>query len=143
MAVDAPAKDAKPVIHFYQHTDSGSTHGFTHPLPREIAKQVKAGILVLVADEDGTDTATELARLRAQVDALSKASGIDPSSLELDGLADTAGSSGETDDDEDVVPGPDDEDPGDEAVHLCVECGDPVERKGKTGPWPQRHPQCK
>lgn len=141
MAVDAPAK---PVIFHYQHTDSGSVHGFTHPLPREIAKQVKAGILVLVADEDGTDPATEIARLRAQVDALSKASGIDPSSLELDGLADTSSSSDETavDDEGDTPPDPDDEDAG-EDVHLCLECGEPVERKGRTGPWPQRHPDCK
>jgi hypothetical protein len=135
----------KPVIHYYQHTDSGSTHGFTHPLPREIAKQVKAGILVLVADEDGTDPAIEIARLRAQLEAMSKQSGIDPSSLELDGLADTAGSSDETEpDDDDRVPGPDDEDDDDEGEqHLCLECGEPVERKGKTGPWPQKHPGCK
>jgi hypothetical protein len=136
----------KPVIHHYQHTDSGAVHGFTHPLPTEIAKQVKAGILVLVADEDGTDPAAELIRLRAQVDAMAKASGIDPSSFELDGLADTSGSSDEAGDpgDGDAAPSPDDEDgDDDETAHLCLECGDPVERKGKTGPWPQRHPGCK
>lgn len=138
----APTAPEKPLIHYYQHTDSGSTHGFTHPLPKEIAKQVKAGILALVADEDGTDPAIEIARLRAQLEAMSKASGIDPSSLELDGLADTAGSSDETEDDDERVPGPDDEDE-DEEQHLCLECGEPVERKGKTGPWPQRHPECK
>lgn len=133
----------KPVIYHYQHTDSGGVHGFTHPLPKEIAKQVKAGVLLLVADEDGTDPATEITRLNALVAAMSKASGIDPSSLELDGLADTSDSSDETEPDDERVPGPDDEDDADEELHLCLECGDPVERKGKTGPWPQRHPTCK
>jgi len=140
----AAATADKPVIYHYQHTDSGSVHGFTHPLPKEIAKQVKAGILVLVADEDGTDPAVEIARLRAQLDAMAAASGIDPESLELDGLAHTSGSTGAADDEGDVAPSPDDEDSDDdETAHLCLECGDPVERKGKTGPWPQRHPGCK
>lgn len=142
MTAKAPEK---PIIHFYQHGESGSTHGFTHPLPKEIAKQVKAGILILVADEDGTDPATEIARLRAQVEAMAAASGIDPASLGLDGLADTASPSDEADEEE-KVPGPDDEDDEDEdagELHLCVECGEPVERKGRTGPWPQRHPGCK
>lgn len=140
--------ETKPVIHYYQHAESGGVHGFTHPLMAEIAKQVRSGELVQVADEDGTDPGQEIARLRAQVAALQEASGIDLSSLELGGLADTPGSSGEPSPSDAVVaaesemPGPDDED-GDEEVHLCLECGDPVERKGKTGPWPQRHPGCK
>lgn len=144
------------LIHFYQHTDSGAVHGFTHPLPKEIAKQVRAGELALVADESGTDPHEEIARLRAQLAAMAQASGIDPSSLETDGLADTPVSSDEpapegaeaVDEphrmawEKEGAPDPDDEDAG-EDVHLCLECGEPVERKGKTGPWPQRHPECK
>lgn len=132
------------VIHHYQHTESGAVHGFTHPLHPEIAKQVKAGELVRVADESGTDPDTEIARLRAQLAALAKASGIDLSSLEEAGLADTADSSGETEQDHDAEADPDDEEEADaDAQHVCLECGDPVERKGKTGPWPSRHPECK
>lgn len=140
----------KPVIHYFQHTEGGATHGFTYPLSKEIAKQVKAGLLVKVADAAGTDPDVEIARLRRQLDALAKASGIDLSSLETDGLADTTVSSGESaddvdqaDEDDDLAPDPDAEDDDAGATHVCLECGDPVERKGKTGPWPSRHPECK
>ena len=135
-----------PVLHYYQHAESGAVHGFTHPLPAEIAKQVKANELVRVADPTGADPDEEIARLRAQLAAMAKASGIDPSSLDVDGLADPATSSGESSDPEpeddlaDVEPDAVD---GDEELHLCLECGEPVERKGKTGPWPTRHPGCK
>jgi len=131
-------------IHYYQHAEGGAVHGFTLPLHPEIAKQVRGGELVKVADPDGTDPDTEIARLRAQLEAMKRASGIDPSSLEVDGLADTSTSSDETEAAGDRTPGPDDEDDDEEeSAHLCIECGDPVERKGKTGPWPQRHPGCK
>ena len=75
---------------------------------------------------------------------MSQASGIDPSSLEADGLADTPVSSDEQpDDDVQSPPDPDEDDDDTEAQHLCLECGDPVERRGKTGPWPTTHPGCK
>jgi len=138
-----------PVIHYYQHTESGTVHGFTHPLPKEIAKQLAAGELARVADPSGADPDEEIARLRAQVAQLAELSGIDPSSLGPAGLADTAGSGDEpTADDgsgEQLPPDPDadaDAD-GEEELHLCLECGEPVERNGRTGPWPQRHRECK
>jgi hypothetical protein len=142
------ATSTAPVIHHYLHSESGGVHGFTHPLHPEIAKQVKAGELVRVADSNGTDPDTEIARLRAQLAALAKATGVDLSTLEGDGLADTSASSAEAleDDraDEGELADPDDEEDDDaDGVHTCLECGDPVERKGKTGPWPLRHPGCK
>jgi hypothetical protein len=132
-----------PVIHYYQHAEGGAVHGFTHPLHPEIAKQVRGGELVKVADPDGTDPDVEIARLRALVAQMAQASGIDPSSLEAAGLADTADSRAESDPDEESAEGPDDEDDDEEEQHLCLECGEPVERNGKTGPWPQRHKECK
>lgn len=134
-----------PVIHYYQHRDGGAVHGFTHPLSVEIAKQVKGGELVKVADPDGTDPDTEIARLKAQLAAMAKASGIDPSSLEVAGLADTAASGDELDEDavDDLAESDPDAVDGDEELHLCLECGEPVERRGKTGPWPSKHPACK
>lgn len=139
-----------PVIHYYQHRDGGAVHGFTHPLPAEIKKQVRAAELVPVADPNGTDQDSELARLRTLVERLAAASGIDPSTLEGPGLADTVPSGAEPDtddlededDDEELTP-PEDGDDGDEVLHLCEECGEPLERKGKTGPWPKKHPGCK
>lgn len=138
-----------PVIHYYQHAEGGAVHGFTHPLPPEIKKQVRAGELIQVADPAGTDQDTEIARLRAIVEQLAKASGIDPSTLEGGGLADTPLPSAESDaddqddDEDDGLIAPEDGDDGDEVLHLCEECGEPVERKGKTGPWPKKHPGCK
>lgn len=139
-----------PVIHYYQHTEGGAVHGFTHPLPKEIAKQVRSGELAKVADAEGADPDTVIAALRAQIAALTEGSGIDPSSLETAGLADTAVSGDETPDPEQQAfedegqepPDPDAED-DDEVVHPCLECGEPVERRGKTGPWPSKHPECK
>lgn len=138
----------KPVIHYFQHTEGGATHGFTYPLQKEIAKQVKAGQLVKVANEDGTDPDVEIARLRAQVAQLAKLSGIDPSALEADGLADTAVSGDEPFDEDEpdgdggLPPDPDAED-DEQPAHVCLECGAPVERRGKTGPWPRKCPECK
>lgn len=134
-----------PVIHYYQHAEGGAVHGFTHPLHVEIAKQVKAGELVKVADPDGTDPDVEITRLRAQIARMSELSGIDPSELEADGLADTAASSDELDDEptDDLAESDPDAVDGDEELHLCLECGEPVERRGKTGPWPSKHPACK
>jgi hypothetical protein len=130
------------VIHYYQHTEGGAVHGFTHPLSPDITKQVQSGELVRVADGDGTDPGEEIARLRAKLARMQELSGIDPSSLDVDGLADTAASSDEPTGD-DPVASDEDESLADEAEHVCLECGDPVERKGKTGPWPLRHPECK
>lgn len=133
-----------PVIHHYMHQESGGVHGFTHPLHPEIRKQVKAGLLVKVADEQGTDPDTEIARLKAQIARMAELSGIDPSALDADGLADTAASGAESDDDDELTPpDPDAEDDDAAGAHVCLECGEPVERKGKTGPWPSRHPECK
>jgi len=133
-----------PVIHHYQHRDGGAVHGFTHPLHPEIDKQVRSGELVAVADPDGTDPDVEIARLRAMVARMSELSGIDPSSLEADGLADTAASGDEPEDEtDDLAEVEPDAVDGEEELHLCLECGEPVERKGKTGPWPSRHPGCK
>lgn len=137
-----------PVIHYYQHRDSGGVHGFTHPLTKEIAAQVRSGELARVADPDGTDPDTEIARLRAQVARMAELSGIDPSALEADGLADTAVSGDEPfdedepDSDGELPPDPDAED-DEQAAHVCLECGEPVERRGKTGPWPSKHTECK
>lgn len=134
-----------PVIHYYQHAEGGAVHGFTHPLSKEIAKQVRSGQLVKVADPDGTDPDVEIARLGALVARMAELSGIDPSSLDAAGLADTAAPGDEFGQEpvDDLAELESDAVDGDEQVHVCLECGDPVERKGRTGPWPQRHPDCK
>jgi len=137
-----------PVIHYYQHAEFGAVHGFTHPLPKEIEKQVRSGELVKVADPEGTDPDTVIADLRAQLARMQAATGIDPSSLEADGLADTPVSSDEPAEEDQAgdvyesLPDPDADD-DEQMVHTCLECGEPVERRGKTGPWPRKHPECK
>lgn len=131
-----------PVIRWYQHSEGGAVHGFTHPLPTEIAAQVAAGKLVRVTDPEsgGADPDEQIAQLRAELAALRAQLGVpEPSSSESDGLADTSDSGDELDDEDQ------DDDVDDDVTgqHVCLECGDPVERVGRTGPWPQRHPGCK
>jgi len=135
-------------IRWYQHTDSGAVHGFSLPIHPEIAKQIASGQLVRVTDpSSGMDPDEKIAQLEAKLAKLVELSGIDPSSLEPDGLADTAGSGDEIEpepEDEGGFPEPDEpDDDGVEGLHLCESCGDPVERVGKTGPWPKRHKGCK
>lgn len=139
-------------IRWYQHNESGAVHGFSLPIHPEIAKQIASGQLVRVTDPStGMDPDEKIAQLEAKLARLVELSGIDPSSLESDGLADTSGSSDEQPAEEtepegdDGFPEPDDDGQDDsvEGLHLCEACGDPVERNGKTGPWPRRHKACK
>lgn len=136
-----------PVIHYYEHAETGAVHGFTHPLHKEIAKQVKNGVLVKKADQSGTDPDVRIAELEAQLAALAKATGIDLSALGAAGLADTAAPGTEADDDPDAddqeEPSDEDEAAADEIEHVCLECGEPVERKNNKGPWPKKHDECK
>jgi hypothetical protein len=130
-------------IRWYQHAEGGSVHGFTHPLHPEIAAQVSAGKLVRVTDpESSGDPDEEIARLRAENAALREQYGVpEPSVPEVGALAGTSDSGTETDD----LAGPVDSAVDDDVagVHVCLECGDPVDRVGRTGPWPQRHQGCK
>jgi hypothetical protein len=130
-------------IRWYQHTEGGAVHGFTHPLHPEIAAQVAAGKLVRVTDPDSSgDPDEEIARLRAELAALRARVGDDGSSVpQADALAEPSGSGTGADDLDESVDSPVDDDVA--GVHVCLECGDPVDRVGKTGPWPQRHPGCK
>lgn len=136
---------ADQVIHYFQHTDGGGVHGFTMPLHREIAKQVRAGKLQrVVGPGDLGDPAEQIAQLQAVVAQLQAQLGTGSGAPGDGGLADTptAGAPVEDDladeDDDDVEV---DEDVA--GVHICEVCGDPVDRVSNNGPWPKKHKGCR
>jgi hypothetical protein len=141
-------------VRWYRHNESGAVHGFSPPIHKEIVKQITSGELVRITDpSSGMDPDEKIAQLEARIAKLVELSGIDPSALEADGLADTsvpgAEAEPEPDAEDDGFPEPDDEPDDDgqddsvQGLHLCESCGDPVERNGKTGPWPKKHKGCR
>lgn len=139
-------------VRWYRHNESGAVHGFSPPIHKEIVKQITSGELVRITDpSSGMDPDEKIAQLEARIAKLVELSGIDPSALEPDGLADTSDSGDEPETalaEDDGFPEPDEEiddgqDDSVEGLHLCESCGDPVERNGKTGPWPKKHKGCR